>query len=127
MVRGVYNYAERIEGKPLKLVDATGFSWETVNGTLARLAEANVTRDAWSPDLFGPRQRDLQRMVGVLLQIPELRDLLGEVTGGPHRDGDTLARIICDWVQGRPLSDMPPITSRASRIMVMTQPARPMP
>ena len=106
LVRGVYNYAERIEGKPLKLVDATGFSWETVNGTLARLAEANVTSDAWSPDLFGPRRRDLQRMVGVLLQIPELRELLGEVTGGPHRDGDTLARIICDWVQGRPLSDM---------------------
>ena len=106
LVRGVYNYAERIEGKPLKLVDATGFSWETVNGTLARLAEANVTRDAWSPDLFGPRRRDLQRMVGVLLQIPELRKSLEEVTGGPHRDGDTLARIICDWVQGRPLSDM---------------------
>ena len=106
LVRGVYNYAERIEGKPLKLVDATGFSWETVNGTLARLREANVTSDAWSPDLFGPRRRDLQRMVGVLLQVPELRTLLGEVTGGSGPDGDTLSRIICDWVQGRPLSDM---------------------
>ncbi len=106
LVRGVYNYAERIEGKPLKLVDATGFSWETVNGTLARLKEANVTNDAWSPDLFGPRRRDLQRMVGVLLQVPELRTLLGEVTGGIGPDGDTLSRIICDWVQGRPLSDM---------------------
>ena len=106
LMRGVYNYAGRIEGKPLKLVDATGFSWETVNGTLARLTEANVTSDAWSPDLFGPRRRDLQRMVGVLLHIPELRESLGEVTGGPHPDGDSLSRIICDWVQGRPLSDM---------------------
>ena len=106
LVRGVYNYAGRIEGKPLKLVDATGFSWETVNGTLARLAEANVTSDAWSPDLFGPRRRDLQRMVGVLLQIPELRKSLAEVTGGPYPDGDSLSRIICDWVQGRSLSDM---------------------
>ena len=106
LVRGVYNYAERIEGKPLKLVDATGFSWETVSGTLVRLGEANVTADAWSPDLFGPRRRDLQRMVGVLLQVPELRVLLGEVTGGSHPDGDTLSRIICDWVQGRPLSEM---------------------
>ena len=106
LVRGVYNYAERIEGKPLKLVDATGFSWETVNGTLARLKDANVTRDAWSPDLFGPRRHDLQRMVGVLLQIPELRKSLEEVTGGPYPDGDSLSRVICDWVQGRSLSDM---------------------
>ena len=106
LVRGVYNYAERIKEKPLKLVDATGFSWETVNGTLARLNEANVTGDTWSPDLFGPRRRDLQRMIGVLLQVPELRDSLREVTGGPRPDGDTLSRIICDWVQGRPLSDM---------------------
>ena len=106
LVRGVYHYAERIEGKPLKLVDATGFSWETVSGTLARLKEANVTSDAWSPALFGSQRGDLQRMVGVLFQVPELRDSLREVTGGPYPDGDTLTRIICDWVQGRPLSDM---------------------
>ena len=106
LVQGVYSYAEGIRGKPLKLVDATGFSWETVSRTLARLKEANVTSNTWSPDLFGPRQRDLQQMVGVLLQVPELRKSLGEVTGGPRPDGDTLSRIICDWVQGRSLSDM---------------------
>ena len=106
LVEGVYNYAQRIKGKPLKLVDATGFSWESVNSTLARLSQAHLTFDAWTPDLFGQRRNDLQRMVGVLLQVPELRDSLQEVTGGPQPDGDTLARIICDWVQGRSLSDM---------------------
>ena len=106
LVRGVYYYADRIEGKPLKLVDATGFSWETVSRTLVRLKDANVTSDAWSPDLFGSRRSDLQRMVGVLLQVPELRKSLEEVTGGPYPDGDSLSRIICDWVQGRPLSEM---------------------
>ena len=107
LVRGVYNYAERIEGKPLKLVDATGFSWETVSRTLGRLKDANVTSDIWSPDLFGPRRRDdLRRMVGVMLEVPELRESLGEVTGGTQPDGDTLSRIMGDWVQGRPLSDM---------------------
>jgi len=45
-------------------------------------------------------------MMGVLLQVPELRDQLKEVTGGPTPDGDTLSRIICDWVQGRSLPDM---------------------
>ena len=106
LVRGVYNYAERIKGKPLKLVDATGFSWESVSATLGRLNEESFPGDVWTPELFGTRRGDLQRMVGVLLQVPELRESLEEVTGGPRPYGDTLARIICDWVQGRPLSEM---------------------
>ncbi len=106
LVRGVYNYAERIKGRPLKLVDATGFSWESVSNTLVRLNRANLTGEVWSSDLFGERRNDLERMVGVLLEVPELRESLTEVTGGPHPNGDTLARIICDWVQGRPLSEM---------------------
>ena len=106
LVNGVYNYAERIKGKPLKLVDATGFSWESVNNTLRLLNEEGLTREVWSPDLFGRRRDDLQRMIGVLLQVPELRESLREVTGGPQPNGDILARIICDWVQGYPLSEM---------------------
>jgi len=106
LVQGVYNYAERIKGKPLKLVDATGFSWESVSNTLARVNEANLTSEVWSPELFGTRRDDLQRMMGVLLRVPELRDPLKEVTGGAQPDGDMLARIICDWVQGRPLTEM---------------------
>lgn len=106
LVQGVYNYAERIQGKPLKLVDTTGFSWESVSNTLVRVNDANLTSDVWSPDLFGTRRDDLQRMMGVLLQVPELRDQLKEVTGGVQSDGDMLSRIICDWVQGRPLIDI---------------------
>jgi len=60
----------------------------------------------WSPELFGTRRDDLQRMMGVLLQVPELREPLKEVTGGTQPDGDMLARIICDWVQGLPLTEM---------------------
>ena len=105
LVQGVYNYAERIKGKPLKLVDATGFSWESVN-TLVRLGQENVTQEVWSPELFGAKRIDLQRMMGVLLQVPELREALDIVTGGRRPNGDLLARIICDWVQGRPLTEM---------------------
>lgn len=106
LVQGVYNYAERIKGKPLKLVDATGFSWESVSNTLVRVNEANLTSEVWSPELFDTRRDDLQRLMGVLLQVPELRVPLKEVTGGEQPDGDMLARIICDWVQGRPLTEM---------------------
>lgn len=106
LVQGVYTYAERIKGKPLSLVDATGFSWESVNATLARLGQENLPNDVWSPELFASRRDDLRRMMGLLLQVPELREPLEDVTGGMGPDGDKLSRIICDWVQGRSLSEM---------------------
>lgn len=106
LVRGVYNYAERIKGKPLKLVDRTGFSWETVNATLGRLAQERISSKVWTDELFGHKRGDLQRMMGILLSVPELRQRLKEVTGGPQPDGNTLARMICDWVAGRPLTEM---------------------
>ncbi|MCY4226617.1 MAG: DEAD/DEAH box helicase [Gammaproteobacteria bacterium] len=106
LVQGVYAYAERIKGKPLGLVDATGFSWESVNATLARLSHENLPADVWSPELFSSRRDELRRMMGLLLQVPELRDSLKDVTGGTRQDGDKLTRIICAWVQGRPLTEM---------------------
>lgn len=106
LVKGVYNYAERLKGKPLGLVDATGFSWESVNATLERLRDEGLANAAWTPELFSGRTNDLQRMVGVLLQVPELRKSLSEVVGSQQSGGDRLARIICDWVHGRPLAEM---------------------
>ena len=106
LVQGVYAYAERIKGKPLSLVDATGFSWESVNATLARLGQENLPNDVWSPELFAGRRDDLRRMMGLLLQVPELQDSPKDVTGGTSPDGDKLAQIICAWVQGRPLIEM---------------------
>lgn len=106
LVQGVYNYAERIKGKPLKLVDATGFSWESVSNTLVRVNKANLTSEVWSPELFSTHRNDLHRMMGVLLQVPELREPLKEITGGSQPNGDMLTQIICDWVQERPLAEM---------------------
>lgn len=106
LVQGVYAYAERIKGKPLGLVDATGFSWESVSNTLVRIGQERLPDDVWSPELFAGRRDDLQRMMGLLLQVPELRESLEDVTGGTSANGDKLARIICDWVQGRPLTEM---------------------
>lgn len=106
LVQGVYAYGERIKGKPLGLVDATGFSWESVSNTLVRIGQEQLPDDVWSSDLFSGRRDDLRRMMGLLLQVPELREPLAEVTGGTSPNGDKLARIICDWVQGRPLNEM---------------------
>ena len=106
LVRSVYDYAETIKGQPLSLVDATGFSWESVNATLGRLGQENLPADVWSPELFAGRRDELRRMMGLLLQVPELQDSLKDVTRGTSPDGDKLAQIICAWVQGRSLIEM---------------------
>lgn len=106
LVQGVHNYAARIEGKPLSLVDSTGFSWETVHATLARLTEARIKQDVWSNDLFHRDREALRQMMGILLKVPELRENLQDVLGGTSQDGAKLAALLCDWVQGRPLAEM---------------------
>ena len=105
-VRGVRRYGEGLAGQPLGLVDSTGFSLETVRNTLGRISESRLNEDAWSSELFdGPRPH-LSKMMGILLEVPELRENLKDVIGDPAPDGDRLARIVCDWVQGRSLQDM---------------------
>lgn len=106
LVSGVQRYAERIKGKPLQLVDATGFSWESVASTLARLNRSGMRDPLWTPDLFSARQHDLQRMVGLLLEVPELKESLGGVAAEAALGQDAVARIICDWVHERPLAEM---------------------
>jgi superfamily II DNA/RNA helicase len=105
-VAGVRRYGGRLAGKPLALVDGTGFSMETVQATLARLSEKRIGAGAWTPELFdGPRPH-LRTMMGILLEVPELRANLEDVISGESPSGETLARVICDWVQGKSLSEM---------------------
>ncbi|MDE2833931.1 MAG: DEAD/DEAH box helicase [Bacteroidota bacterium] len=106
LVRSVYDYAEKIKGKPLSFVDATGFSWESVNALLGRLSAENLPADVWTAELFGDQREQLRKMMGILLDVPELRNQLKDVTGGSHPDGHRLTQIICDWVQGIPLPEM---------------------
>lgn len=105
-VQGVRRYGANLAGQPLKLVDSTGFSLETVRNTLGRLSQSGLREDAWSGDLFAGPRPHLATMMGLLLQVPELRDNLEAVLGGKSADGDKLARIVCDWVQGKSLADM---------------------
>jgi len=108
LLDGVLRYGARLAGKEgLKLVDSTGFSWETIGLTLSRLREERIKEDVWAPDsLFGTDIRPLQRLMGVLLEVPELHQNLEAATGGCGRDGDLLARMVRDWVGGASLPDM---------------------
>ncbi|MFJ6579547.1 DEAD/DEAH box helicase [Streptomyces sp. NPDC091368] len=101
LTRSVRAYAERLSGKPLGLVDSTGFSWESVAATLGRLSETRIAPDVWELPLFQGDWRPLSQLVGVMLEVPELRNHLTEITDEHEgRSGDFIARVIQDWVNG---------------------------
>lgn len=103
----VLDYGERITGQPLKLVDSTGFSWESVQRTLINLSQERITQDIWDPEqLFRSDNRNLQKLMGILLAVPELRENLKAATGGRGPDGDLLARIVRSWVNGASLPEI---------------------
>ncbi len=112
LLDGIYAYTQYLQepGQPLKLVDSTGFSLQSIRTVLGAAGEVGIRGETWSADsLFSQDNRDLQNMMGVLLRVPELRDNLKAVTGGRAPDGDKLALIVKDWVNG---VSVPDISSR---------------
>lgn len=110
LLEGVHTYTQYLQepGQPLKLVDSTGFSLQSIKTVLTHSGE--ISGDTWDSDsLFSDGSQDLKNMMGVLLRVPELRDNLKAVTGGDTGDGDKLALIVKDWVNG---VSVPQIASR---------------
>jgi len=112
LLDGILVYARYLgePGQPLKLVDSTGFSLQSIRTVLGAASVEGIHGDAWnSQSLFNENNRDLQKMMGVLLNVPELRENLKAVTGGRSPDGNKLASIVKDWVNG---VSVPEITKR---------------
>ncbi|WP_217177996.1 DEAD/DEAH box helicase [Methanoplanus limicola] len=109
LLNGIYNYADYLQkpGQPLKLVDSTGFSLQSINSVLQSASKEEILNSMWdSESLFNPDNKDLQGMMGILLKVPELRKNLEEATGGDIPDGDKLSLIIKDWVNGNSIQDI---------------------
>jgi malate/lactate dehydrogenase len=56
--------------------------------------------------LFKPDTQELRHMMGILLKVPELRENLQSVLGGHSHDGEKLALILKDWVNGVHVSEI---------------------
>ena len=71
---------------------------------LTAVGEQKMKPEVWNGDtLFQSGNSNLQTMMGILLRVPELRENLKAVTGGDVPDGDSLALILKDWVNGKPV------------------------
>ncbi len=109
LLSGIRSYAQYLQepGQPLKLVDSTGFSLQSIRTVLGAAKEEGIRGDTWNAaSLFSQKSRDLQAMMGVLLRVPELRDNLKSVIGGQEPNGDKLSSIIKDWVNGTSVRDI---------------------
>lgn len=106
LVRSVQAYTSHLSGKPISLVDSTGFSWESVSATLARMADRGLGDRLLGDEILGERSTALSDAIGVLLQVPELREQLVERLDPGESEGDFLSRVIKDWVGGISLGEL---------------------
>ena len=105
LLGGIRNYVSYIAdpGQPLKLVDSTGFSLQSIRTVMAH--RGDIGPRSWDRErLFSQGDRSLQDMMGVLLRVPELRGNLETVLGGKTPDGNKLALILKDWVNGEEMT-----------------------
>ncbi len=105
LLTGIRSYVSYMASpaQPLGLVDSTGFSLQSIKTVMTH--RGNIGPDSWDRDrLFQAGDSTLQTMMGVLLRVPELRDNLSAVLGGKTPDGDKLALILKDWVNGEELA-----------------------
>lgn len=105
LLDGVRTYVDYMATpqQPLKLVDSTGFSLQSIRTVM--MHRGNIGPDSWDRErLFRDGDRTLQNMMGVLLRVPELRENLKTVLGGKAPDGDKLALILKDWVNGEEIT-----------------------
>lgn len=104
LLGGIEAYSRYLQkpNQPLKLVDSTGFSLQSIKTMLTH--KRGIDENSWDEStLFTSGSNTLQQMMGVLLRVPELRGNLKAVTGENAPDGDKLALIIKDWVNGESL------------------------
>jgi hypothetical protein len=109
LLNSIRTYAEYLSqpNQPLKLVDSTGFSLQSIKSAMSAAGQEGIGKDAWNAQaLFGGESDTLKKMMGVLLKVPELRDNLAEVTGKEGPNGDKLALILKDWVNGHTIPDI---------------------
>ena len=99
---GIKKYTHYLQEprQPLSLVDSTGFSLQSIKTVLHH--RGSIDHSSWNCDaLFNSESPTLKEMMGVLIRVPELRESFEPVLErGSSKDGDLLASIIKDWVNG---------------------------
>lgn len=86
------------------LADSTGFTPEGIRSAMGEMRRMDKSLDAsdWQPgSLFGDVSSSaLPDLMRVMLQLPQIRDSIDELSGVGAGIGDRAAKIAADWVAG---------------------------
>lgn len=109
LIEAAKKYAEKLDSNKhlATLSDLTGFSPETIDRTIAKVSELGIKQSDWnSSELFSNSTDTLQKLMGIMLNIPEVKKGLNIKVSGTVITNSSLARIITDWVSGRELIEI---------------------
>jgi replicative superfamily II helicase len=87
------------------LADATGFSPESLRSAIGSL-RGKVEKSDWKPEgLFGGNRNAFQNLMGIMLNLPETKQQLKEITSKGMNERQ-LANLTADWVNGKSIEEL---------------------
>lgn len=111
LINAVKQYAQKLDVNRhlAPLSDLTGFSPDTIYTTIGKIGALKIPQSEWnSSRLFSGETNTLTKLVGLMLHdIPETRKSLSEIEiPGTRLDGNTLSKIIGEWVSGKSVTEI---------------------
>lgn len=99
-------YAESINPGFAKISDSTGFSTISVGKLWGGLREANLNSNDWHKNqLFSEQNQSLQKLIGIMLQTPEIRSSIEQLSSGDSPfDRTSISKMMIDWVNGKSIN-----------------------
>lgn len=104
LTTSVIEYAKSIKNKGLaQMSDNTGFSTVSISNTISQLKGIEIKREDWNANnMFSPQSKTLQKLVGIMLKTPEIKQKIDEINSFDKSvDKNTISKIITDWVSGK--------------------------
>jgi len=100
--RNIREYVASVTPGHPALSDQTGFSTISVRNLIGELRNARITSRDWNNNqLFSNQNQSLQKLVGMMLNTPEIREQMKKIKFGDDiLDHSFISRLISDWVNG---------------------------
>ncbi len=96
-------YAASINPGFAKISDSTGFSTISIGKLFKGLGDAKLKAKDWQKNqLFSTQNKSLQKLIGIMLDTPEISSSISVLSSGETPfDRTAISRMMIDWVNGK--------------------------
>ena len=100
--RNIREYVASVSPGHPAISDQTGFSTISVRNLIGELRNSGITSRDWSNNqLFSNQNQSLHKLVGMMLNTPEIREQMRKIKSGENTlNNSSISRLISDWVNG---------------------------